>query len=173
MAHTSSHGDSAPGDGHGHADGHGHGEPWKWLGDGSLRGEDADEGLGHIVPLEIFNRVMIALFVLTFITVAVSRVDFGEMNTVIAIGIASVKAFVVAMFFMHLKFEKKIILLYAIYPLILLFLLIGGSLMDVAEREHPLPYWMAELNRNEKPAPVLHNEQEESASSAGEAPAHH
>lgn len=133
---------------------HGHDEKWQWLGDGSLRAEDADEGLGHIVDISIFNKVFGALLVLTVVTVAASRVDFGEMNTIIAIVIASIKAFLVAFFFMHLKFEKKLILLYAIYPLILLFLLIGGSLMDVTERHHVLPSWKAQADLLAKPAPA-------------------
>ncbi len=136
-----------------HSDHHGE---WKWLGDGSLRAQDADEGLGHIVPIPVFNKVFGALVVLTVITVAASRVDFGELNTVIAIFIASIKAFLVAYFFMHLKFEKKIIIMYAVYPLVILFLLIGGSLGDVSDREHPIPFWKEHADLLAKPAPEMH-----------------
>lgn len=138
--------------------GHGHGEKWQWLGDGTLRAEDPDEGLGHIVDIAIFNKVISALVVLTVVTVAISRVDFGELNTIIAMFIASIKAGLVAFYFMHLKFEKKLILLYAAYPLILLFLLIGGSLMDVSERHQVLPSWQAHAEIKAKPAPEVHEE---------------
>jgi len=56
----------------------------------------------HIIPLKVYFRVIALLMVLTVITVAASRVDFGAMNTVIAMLIASVKAFFVLAFFMHL-----------------------------------------------------------------------
>ena len=64
----------------------------------------------HIVPLKVFIRVIILLMVLTVITVAISRVDFGAMNTVIAMAIASIKAFFVLAFFMHLKYDDRLYL---------------------------------------------------------------
>lgn len=62
----------------------------------------------HIIPLKVYFRVIALLMVLTVITVAASRVDFGAMNTVIAMLIASVKAFFVLAFFMHLKYDDKL-----------------------------------------------------------------
>lgn len=144
--------------GHDKADGHHDLNDWKWLGDGTLRAEDPEKGLGHIVPISTFNKIFAILCTLTIITVAASRVDFGEMNTVIAIVIASIKALLVALFFMHLKFEGKLIILYAIYPLILLTLLIGSSLFDIADREHPMPSWKMEPETRAKPAPAMHHE---------------
>jgi cytochrome c oxidase subunit 4 len=61
----------------------------------------------HIIPLKIYFRVIIALMLLTVLTVAASRVDFGAGNTVIAMLIASVKASLVLAFFMHLKYDDK------------------------------------------------------------------
>ncbi len=112
---------------------------WKRLGDGTLLTQDADEGLGHIVPKKVYMNILLTLMFLTIVTVAASRWDFGAWNTVIAMVIASVKALLVALFFMHLKFEGKVVIMYAIYPLILLFLLIGGTVRDVEKREHPVP----------------------------------
>jgi cytochrome c oxidase subunit 4 len=61
----------------------------------------------HIIPLKVYFRVIISLMILTVLTVAASRVDFGEMNTVIAMLIASIKAGLVLAFFMHLKYDDK------------------------------------------------------------------
>ncbi len=61
----------------------------------------------HIIPLKIYFRVIAILMFLTVVTVAASRVDFGVMNTVIAMLIASVKAGLVLAFFMHLKYDDK------------------------------------------------------------------
>lgn len=62
----------------------------------------------HIIPLKVYFRVITLLMVLTVITVAAAQVDFGAWNTVIAMLIASVKAFFVLAFFMHLKYDDKL-----------------------------------------------------------------
>ena len=90
--------------------------------------------LGHIVPKAVFLRVLIVLLILTAITVAVSRVDFGPMNIVVALVIASIKAGIVGMFFMHLKYENPIIWLYVMFPLVLLVIMIGGIFVDNPNR---------------------------------------
>jgi len=51
---------------------------------------------------------LVALLILTIITVAASYVDFGAGNIVIALFIATVKASLVALIFMHLNHEKPI-----------------------------------------------------------------
>jgi cytochrome c oxidase subunit 4 len=61
----------------------------------------------HVLPIKLYLAVWGTLVVLTAITVAVSRFDFGTWNTVIAIVIATIKATIVALFFMHLKYDNK------------------------------------------------------------------
>jgi caa(3)-type oxidase subunit IV len=51
--------------------------------------------------------------------------------------IASIKATIVALFFMHLKFEDSITWVFALYPLFLLSLLIGLTSIDVFNRIVP------------------------------------
>jgi len=77
------------------------------------------------------------LVFLTVITVAAARVDFGAMNLVIAMLIASVKASFVALIFMHLKHENPLTWLYAMFPIVLLFLLIGLLFLDESYRTTP------------------------------------
>ncbi len=48
--------------------------------------------------------------------------------------IASFKAGIVALYFMHLKFEDRLTWLYAIYPLALLVLLIGFTILEHSTR---------------------------------------
>lgn len=62
----------------------------------------------HIIPLSVYFKVITALMILTVVTVAVARVDFGSLNTIIAMAIASVKAGLVLAFFMHLKYDDKL-----------------------------------------------------------------
>lgn len=59
-----------------------------------------------ITSAKTYTLVLFTLLVLTVVTVAASRVDFGEMNTIIALIIASVKATLVALFFMELRHDK-------------------------------------------------------------------
>jgi cytochrome c oxidase subunit 4 len=92
-----------------------------------------DLGLGHILPKKVYWSVFWALMVLTVITVVVAKVkafDFGSLNLVIAMAIASVKASLVALYFMHLKYENPILWIYVAFPLILLGLLLGGVFID-------------------------------------------
>jgi cytochrome c oxidase subunit 4 len=60
----------------------------------------------HVAPALFYWGIFAALIVLTVITVGASYVDFGAANTVIAVIIATVKAALVATFFMHLAHDK-------------------------------------------------------------------
>src|SRR5208283_954270 len=51
---------------------------------------------------------LIALLTLTIITVAVSYIDFGAGNIVVAVTVATIKAFLVGLIFMHLLHDKPI-----------------------------------------------------------------
>ncbi len=88
----------------------------------------------HHTGLRVYVAVCLALFVLTAVTVYIAKFDFGDFNIVVAMLIASIKASIVALWFMHLKFEDKLTWIYALYPLFLLFLLIGFTLMETFTR---------------------------------------
>lgn len=62
----------------------------------------------HIVPTRDHMKVWAALLILTFLTVASSFVDLKNMVVFAALTIATVKAVIVAVYFMHLKFDQKI-----------------------------------------------------------------
>ncbi|NDC38373.1 MAG: hypothetical protein EBZ48_10020 [Proteobacteria bacterium] len=84
-----------------------------------------------------YGMIFGILVFLTVITVAASRVDFGTLNLVIAMLIASCKAGLVALFFMHLKHENPLTWLYALFPIVLLFILIGLVFLDEPFRTTP------------------------------------
>ncbi len=108
--------------------------------------------LGHIIPRKTYVTVLLILFFLTFVTVAISRVDFGVMNIVVAILIASVKATIVGLFFMHLKYENPVIWLYVIFPIVLLGIMIGGIFLDNPNRDDPKIYSSVTHSAAESPA---------------------
>ena len=100
------------------------------LGDGSLLGEDPDTGLGHIVPVKVYTSVFIGLLFLTIVTLWAATQHFGAFNLVIALIIAAIKAKLVTLFFMHLKWESKAYWFIAIYPIFIFVLLLVGTLVD-------------------------------------------
>lgn len=91
----------------------------------------------HIVPPSVFVKVLITLLVLTAVTVGVALIDFGTGNIVVAMIVASIKAFLVIYFFMHGAYENKIVVGYIILPFVLLIIMIGGTLMDDTTRQYP------------------------------------
>jgi cytochrome c oxidase subunit 4 len=63
----------------------------------------------HIVsPLE-YCFVYAALIVGTILTVVAANLELGVFNPIVALGIASTKAVVVILFFMHVKYQSNLI----------------------------------------------------------------
>lgn len=89
----------------------------------------------HIMPLRTYLAVAAALFVLTAITVIVAQFHFGEFNLIVAMAIAAVKASLVALFFMHLKYDSKIYMVIFLIAIIFLALFIILTLADTLERD--------------------------------------
>lgn len=89
---------------------------------------------GHGSGAKTYLAVGAALIVLTGVTVAVSYVDLGLLNVAVALGIASVKASLVALYFMHLRGEKPLVWAFALVPLLFLALIIFGTLSDTQFR---------------------------------------
>lgn len=113
---------------------------WKRLGSGELLTEDADEGLGHIVPISIYNTVFATLIFLTIATVWAATLDVSEeAHLIIALLIATIKAVAVIAIFMHVKFENKLILGITIYPIFILALMILGTTGDAVVKERAMP----------------------------------
>ena len=61
----------------------------------------------HIASNQFYWGIFAALICLTFITVKVSYYDFGSANILIAMAVATAKASLVSLFFMHLAHDKK------------------------------------------------------------------
>jgi cytochrome c oxidase subunit 4 len=82
----------------------------------------------------IYIMIWIALLILTAVTWWVSYVNLGMGNVAVALLIASVKAALVALFFMHLRYEKRLVWAFALVPLFFLALIIFGTLSDTMFR---------------------------------------
>ena len=90
----------------------------------------------HHSHLKTMVVVFGSLLVLTLVTVLAAQVDFGSaaINISIAMGIATIKASLVAFYFMHLKWEDKVIKWYSAVSFPLIALMLGFDIWDLAMR---------------------------------------
>lgn len=88
----------------------------------------------HILSFTQLGMVLALLLVLTGVTVGVSYIDLGFFNVPIALAIACTKVSFVLLFFMHLKYEGRVINISFISTVLVLVLLIGLTFFDVAYR---------------------------------------
>jgi len=63
---------------------------------------------GHVSPKGTYYTIFISLMVLTAITVAVAFINLGPFNFPVALSIAIVKATLVILFFMHVKYSSRL-----------------------------------------------------------------
>lgn len=61
----------------------------------------------HILPTKVALTIGGALIFLTGVTVWIAHIDLGRLNFVIAMAVASVKAMLVALFFMNLFYDRR------------------------------------------------------------------
>ncbi len=86
-------------------------------------------------PLPTYFTVFFALLIGTGLTVYAATLDLGKYNAAVALTIASVKATLVALFFMHIKgASEKLTKLVVIAALFFLLLLLGLTMTDYATR---------------------------------------
>ena len=61
----------------------------------------------HIIPWKTYLWIWLTLMALMAITAYLSTVDLGAWNTPVALIIAVIKAVLVVLFFMHVKYESQ------------------------------------------------------------------
>ena len=88
----------------------------------------------RVFPRKIYFAVFIALIVLTATTTTSSLLDLGPWNTVVALGIAFVKATLVALFFMHVKYSPRLTQIVVAGGLFWLAILLALTLGDFLTR---------------------------------------
>ncbi len=93
----------------------------------------------HIASRKTYLLIFALLIGGTALTTGMAYVDLGPFNTVVALLIAAVKASLVGLFFMHLKWSGHLARLAAIAALFWLAILIALSLADYLTRNSPPP----------------------------------
>lgn len=88
----------------------------------------------HIVPYKVQIAVLGVLLILTAITVAVTRLEFGPLNTLVAMLIAGAKAIIVLAWYMHLKYEKRLLPMLMVGVIIIFLLVLIVTFFDYSYR---------------------------------------
>jgi cytochrome c oxidase subunit 4 len=89
----------------------------------------------HAHPtVKTFVAVWAALLVLTAVTVFVATLDLGPFNAIVALTIATIKALLVMLFFMELRYSTALTKVAVIAAVFFLFLLVGLTLSDYMTR---------------------------------------
>ena len=95
----------------------------------------SDHSTSKSSPLTTYFAVWAALLVGTFITYKAAFLDLGVFNAAVALIIASTKALLVVLFFMHLKgASEKLLKLVVISTVFFLFILLALSMADYGTR---------------------------------------
>jgi len=92
------------------------------------------EDIPHVLSYRQLAVVLTILLALTGLTVGVSYIHMGFFNVPVALAIACLKVTFVLLFFMHLKYEGRIIIFSFIGTVTFLIIMIGFTFWDVAYR---------------------------------------
>ncbi|MAW76744.1 MAG: cytochrome oxidase subunit IV [Planctomycetes bacterium] len=77
--------------------------------------------------------ILTLLLFLTWLTVAVSYVDLGGLNVVVAMGVATIKGSLVSLYFMHLRWDRPYNAIILVGSLLFLGIFLGFALLDTGE----------------------------------------
>lgn len=90
--------------------------------------------MSHVVSRTTYLAVFSALMILTVVTVLVAFVDLGLANPIVALSIATLKATLVLLFFMHLRWSSRLTWVFGGSALFWLGILFVLTLSDYATR---------------------------------------
>lgn len=93
---------------------------------------------GHAVSKKVLVTVWLSLMVLTVFTVKVATIDLGSANLWVAMFVASIKASLVVLFFMHLFWDRRINMIIFLTSVFLLALFLGLALTDTGQYQDQL-----------------------------------
>lgn len=95
--------------------------------------EGISHGSTHVMPIWVLLATFAALIGLTILTVVLADMNLGEIDIWVAMAIATVKAGLVALYFMHMRYEKGFNTLIFVFCFFFAALFLGASLLDSVE----------------------------------------
>ena len=93
-------------------------------------GHDEHTSHSHAMPLWLLVATFATLIALTVVTVSASKLSLGAAEIWVAMGIATVKAVLVALYFMHLRYDKPFNILLMLFTLVFVAIFVGLTLVD-------------------------------------------
>jgi len=100
--------------------------------------EHEEHGLAHVMPVRILVGVFLALVLLTVLTVVATFFPTGSLEIWISLGIATVKASLVAAYFMHLRYDNPLNAVLFAFGLLFVALFVGFLLLDTQQYQPDL-----------------------------------
>lgn len=89
----------------------------------------------HIVPVRIYIMIFLALLVGTALTVVAAFIDFKwRFNTIVALTIAVLKATLVVLYFMHVRYSTRLVWVIVASALFWMAILFAFTLSDYFTR---------------------------------------
>jgi cytochrome c oxidase subunit IV len=89
---------------------------------------------GHVAPIKLYVAIFLTLMALTAITIAVAYINLGALNKIVALGIASFKATLVVLYFMHVKYASRMTKLVVVSGFFFLMILLSLTMADYGSR---------------------------------------
>ena len=101
---------------------------------GGGHGGHGDDHFAHVLPMSLLIGVLLALVLLTVLTVGVTAVDLGSQgNFIVAMIIATVKAALVMGYFMHMVWDSKFNVVAFTSSFLFVLLFLGMLVLDRSE----------------------------------------
>jgi cytochrome c oxidase subunit IV len=89
----------------------------------------------HISSVKLYVGIWLALMVGTILTVVAAQIDMGPLNPVVALAIATTKAVLVVLFFMHVKYaHEKLTKLVIVTAIFFFLILLALTMADYSTR---------------------------------------
>jgi cytochrome c oxidase subunit 4 len=88
----------------------------------------------HVLSYGLLTAIWAALIVLTAVTISVAQIDLGFYNVLVAMAVATTKALLVVFFFMHLKYEGRLLKWLLFLAFLVLAICIGFTFFDIGFR---------------------------------------
>jgi cytochrome c oxidase subunit 4 len=89
---------------------------------------------GHVVPIRTYFFVFVALMALLVLTVVVSWIPLGSGNLAVAMTIGIIKATLIILFFMHVRYSSKLVWVFAASSFVWLAIMLLITFSDYLSR---------------------------------------
>ena len=87
--------------------------------------------LSHVMPLSVLFTIFTVLVLLTLLTVVAAQFSFGAWEVWVSLGIATIKAVLVATYFMHLRYDRPFNAVVFLSAIVFVALFLALTLMDL------------------------------------------